>query len=503
MTQTPQPAETAQSQGSKFWDDILSIGIPRDRSRQWFGGVCSGVARKVDVDPVLIRAAVIALTLFGGFGIVVYLVAWLLMPDETGRIMARDALNRDGNGDAGGAIALSVIALVVIAAIVFGDNGFFIGWGIVPLAVIGWFVWRHLQRKEGVAASPWSASQPAPVESTGQAGQNVYAASAAPASYAPTAPYAPNAPATTAAPTGASDGSDGWQPPPAPPVPPRAHMPLAPPPPPRPRRRSAGFAGFALVLGVAIVGYGAGLMLDDTLNFSGTRELFGGVIALGAASLATMVIGLMGRRSLMSVALVMILGLGTAVAGVGEQTWNGGQGTRTWTPSLSAMTTRYEHGAGETTIDLRPLADQLANPSQAPVPEPTPAPSVAPAPSAPAPGTTASPVPTRTPTPTPTPTTAPTAAVAPVPTVPQRIEIRQGAGEMRIIVPEGANAQIHATTTFGEVQVRGDLPGGVSDRDRGDEDGPSETLTLNVGSGTPTIIIRAEMTFGQITIQEG
>lgn len=489
MTQTPQPAQTAQSQGSKFWDDILSIGIHRDRSRQWFGGVCSGVARKVDVDPVLIRAAVIALTLFGGFGIVVYLVAWLLMPDETGRIMARDALNRDGNGDAGGAIALSVIALVVIAAIVFGDNGFFIGWGIVPLAVIGWFVWRHLQRKEGVAASPWSAAQPAPVDSTGQTGQtgqNVYAASSAPASYAPTAPITQ---------ANASSGADGWQPPPAPPVPPRAHMPLAPPPPPRPRRRTAGFAGFALVLGVAIVGYGAGLMLDGPLDFSGSRELLGGVIALGAAALTTMVIGLMGRRSLMSVALIVMLGLGTAGAALGEDSWGNGQGTRTWIPSMSGTTTRFELGAGETTIDLRPLVDQLANPSQAPVPEPTPAPSVAPAPSAPAPGATASPVPP--------PTAVPTVPVAPLPTVPQRIEIKQGAGEMTIIVPEGANARLHATTTFGEVQVRGGLPGGVSDRDRGDADGPSETLTLKVGSGTPTIIIRAEMTFGQITIQEG
>lgn len=252
MTQTPQPAQAAAgSQGSKFWDDIISTGIRRDRSHQWFGGVCAGIARRVDVDPVLIRAAVIALTFLGGFGVVVYLVAWLMLPDEKGRIMARDALNRDGTADAGGAIALSVIALVVIAAIIFGDNGFLIGWGIIPLAVIGWFVWRHQQRKEGVAASPWmSTSLAEPAGSTGPGGPSAYAASAAPASYAPTAPVTlsaprpsaaphaptgPSAPFTPADPYGSSAG--GWQPPPAPPVPPRAHVPLAPPPPPRPRRR--------------------------------------------------------------------------------------------------------------------------------------------------------------------------------------------------------------------------------------------------------------------------
>jgi len=496
MTQTPQPAQTAQgSTSSKFWDDILSFGIHRDRSRQWFGGVCAGVARRVDVDPVLIRAAAIALSLFGGFGIILYLVAWLLMPDEAGRIMARDALDRDSGGDAGGAIALSVLALVVIALIVIGDNGFLIGWGIVPLAVIGWFFWRQQQRRNGVTTSPWgpstSTGQPAPVGATGQTsqtGQSVYAASSAPASYAPTAPHASTGPAAPTLQTGSGDGSDGWQPPPAPPVPPRAHLPLAPPPPPRPRRRSAGFAGFALVLGAAIVGYGAGLMLDGPLDFSGSAELLGGVIALGAASLATLIIGLTGRRSLMSVALVFIVGLGTAGAAI-DDSWGNGQGTRTWVPSLSATTTRFELGAGETTVDLRPLVAQLADPTRLPAPVPLPVPSVAPSAGV-----------------VPTPSVAPT--VAPTPgaggaTIPQQIEITQGVGEMTIIVPAGANAQIRARTTFGDVQVRGDLPGGVSARDRGDEDGPSETLTVNVGSGTPTITVNATITAGQITIQEG
>ena len=74
---------------------------------------------------------------------------------------------------------------------------------------------------------------------------------------------------------------------------------------------------------------------------------------------------------------------------------------------------------------------------------------------------------------------------------------------MTIIVPEGANAQIRGHVSFGDVEVRGDLPGGVSARDRGDEDGPSETVTVNVGTGVATIIVRADITAGKITIQEG
>lgn len=455
MTQTPHPAQTgAGPQANRFWDDILSTGLRRDRSRQWFAGVCSGVARRVDVDPVLIRAAFIALTLFGGFGIVAYLVLWLLMPDETGRIMARDAVDRQSGGDASGAIILSVIAALVIAAIIFGDNGFLIGWGVIPLAIVGWLFWRHEQGKSSGPA--WSsASQPAQAEDqTGQTGQ-------APTMYAASSPAAAAAPAETAAPY-----EPAWQPPPAPPVPPRAHVPLAPPPPPRPRRRTAGFAGFALVLGLAVVGYGAGLMLDGPVGFPGSDELLGGVVGLGLASLATMIIGLTGRRSLLSAALITVLGLGVAGAGIVEQSWEGDRGIRTWTPTASTTTQHFDHSAGSTTVDLRPLFASLVPPAQ---------------PSAP---------------------TMPVPPAGPVP-APQDIDIEQGVGEMTIIVPPGVDAQIRARAGLGEVRVVGDLPEGVSDRDNGSQDGPSETLTLSLGSGSPTVIVRADITVGSITIQEG
>lgn len=459
MTQTPHTAQTdAATPGNRFWDDILSTGLRRDRSRQWFAGVCSGIARRVDVDPVLIRAAFIALALFGGFGIVAYLVLWLLMPDETGRIMARDAVDRTDGGDATGAIVLSVIAVLVIAAIIFGDNGFLIGWGVIPLAIVGWLFWRHERgRTSGAAWSSASPSvQPMGSEHAGMQPQASQAPAQGQASQAPRmyAASSPAAPAGAPAPTLPSSGAPGWQPPPAPPVPPRAHVPLAPPPPPRPRRRTAGFAGFALVLGLAVVGYGAGLMLDGPTGFPGSAELFGGVLGLGAASLATMVIGLSGRRSLLSALLVMVLGLGVAGAGIVEQSWDGDRGIRTWTPTASTTAQQFGHSAGSTTIDLRPLFASLASPTR------------------------------------------------PVAT-PQNVDIEQGLGEMTIIVPPGVDAQIRARAGLGEVRVLGNLPDGVSNRDNGGQDSVSETLTLTLGSGAPTVIVRADITAGSITIQEG
>jgi phage shock protein PspC (stress-responsive transcriptional regulator) len=47
------------------------------------GGVCAGVARSTGLDPLLLRIAVVAVTvLTGGAGVPAYLVAWVLIPRE-------------------------------------------------------------------------------------------------------------------------------------------------------------------------------------------------------------------------------------------------------------------------------------------------------------------------------------------------------------------------------------------------------------------------------------
>lgn len=43
-------------------------------------GVAAGLARHFDVDVTLVRLGFVALTLFGGSGLVLYAVAWLIMP---------------------------------------------------------------------------------------------------------------------------------------------------------------------------------------------------------------------------------------------------------------------------------------------------------------------------------------------------------------------------------------------------------------------------------------
>ncbi|PRY50068.1 phage shock protein C (PspC) family protein [Geodermatophilus tzadiensis] len=56
--------------------------LRRSRSDRMLGGVCGGLARYTGVDAVLWRAAVVALTLAGGAGLVLYAVLWVLTPAE-------------------------------------------------------------------------------------------------------------------------------------------------------------------------------------------------------------------------------------------------------------------------------------------------------------------------------------------------------------------------------------------------------------------------------------
>jgi phage shock protein PspC (stress-responsive transcriptional regulator) len=54
----------------------------RIRDGQIVAGVCAGLAAYFGIDPTLVRLAFALLTLFGGLGALLYLGAWVVIPDE-------------------------------------------------------------------------------------------------------------------------------------------------------------------------------------------------------------------------------------------------------------------------------------------------------------------------------------------------------------------------------------------------------------------------------------
>jgi phage shock protein C len=52
----------------------------RSGKERILGGVCGGIAEYFEVDPVLVRLLWVLMTLMWGAGIIMYLVAWIIIP---------------------------------------------------------------------------------------------------------------------------------------------------------------------------------------------------------------------------------------------------------------------------------------------------------------------------------------------------------------------------------------------------------------------------------------
>jgi phage shock protein PspC (stress-responsive transcriptional regulator) len=122
----------------------------RSRGDRVIGGVCGGIARYFDIDPVLVRVGAVALAFLGGAGILAYLAAVLLIPNEGEAGQPPEAPRR------GMAITGVVLLVVAVCVVLPFQGGWGPSWGLVPLgflALAGLVVWRLAsgQRPQGDA----------------------------------------------------------------------------------------------------------------------------------------------------------------------------------------------------------------------------------------------------------------------------------------------------------------------------------------------------------------
>ena len=63
-------------------DETPARRLVRTGDGRWLGGVCAGLGRYFDINPLVYRIAFAALALAGGTGLLLYLAAYLVIPDE-------------------------------------------------------------------------------------------------------------------------------------------------------------------------------------------------------------------------------------------------------------------------------------------------------------------------------------------------------------------------------------------------------------------------------------
>jgi phage shock protein C len=57
--------------------------LRRSRSDRWVGGVCGGLAAITGVESWIWRLIVVALALFGGAGVLLYILLWIFVPEDS------------------------------------------------------------------------------------------------------------------------------------------------------------------------------------------------------------------------------------------------------------------------------------------------------------------------------------------------------------------------------------------------------------------------------------
>jgi len=78
------PQTGFSGRGTRFFDWMRSLGITRTDG--WIGGVCAGIAYRIGIDPLIVRGIAVVAALFGAPVVLLYAIAWALLPDRDGRI---------------------------------------------------------------------------------------------------------------------------------------------------------------------------------------------------------------------------------------------------------------------------------------------------------------------------------------------------------------------------------------------------------------------------------
>ncbi|KQN94962.1 PspC domain-containing protein [Arthrobacter sp. Leaf69] len=445
---TPPPPPPPGSQSLTFFDWIRSQGIQRGRDR-WVGGVASGIAHRFGVDPLIVRGILIVLTVFAGVGVLLYGIAWALLPEPDGRIHVQEAAAGRWSSGMTGALVTTVIGFPSLGVGVWGWDRYGFGafiWTVFWVGGVIYLIYYLSQRNKSLNGVTPMSSSPQP---GGPAG--------------PAYPQNPATPPTQAAPFAAAgySGSDAlprygesavpvpaWgAPPPSGPVPPPSggYRPVpgdGPVPPAKPRSFGPGAPAVAVTTGLALL-VGGGIKALDVANVIDLGTSSNAVVWASAAvvlGLGILIAGLRGRTS-------GILGFFAAVAlivgGIFNVLPNGDRfrpQNANWSPvSIEQARGGFDITAGTGTVDLSgvPLNPPLR-----------------------------------------------TDVVVPIDAT---------ASNLTVIIPDTVPVQVRSDMTMGNLNEGSQSHGGMTTRQS----------NYNTGQPGATLIVEIDGTFSNVTIKEG
>ncbi|WP_175410776.1 PspC domain-containing protein [Streptomyces sp. TRM64462] len=450
-TPTPPPPEAPGAQ-----DDAPTAPGPLRRTprQRVVAGVCGGLGRHFDLDPVVFRVVTGVLSVAGGLGLIFYGFAWLLIPAEgEDENEGRRLLSGRVDGASLTAVLMALVGCGLFLTMA-GANGDTIGFAIlVACAVTGAAVWSQRRRQTGAPGQ-----EPAP-----GAGAAHAAAEAPPETQAPPPPDAPSwwrDPIVKDGSTGPVPVGYLWGPPDTVVAEPpqraghdRDRDPWAtgtgtgtssgtgtgptsvPPPQPRGPRSIGG-----LVLLLALLAGGIGTSASWAAQPLGTSLQIGLACALAVFGLGLVVSAFLGRTGFGTIFMTVVTALLLAAASViPREIRTDWAQTEVRPASITAVRPHYDLGNGDATLDLSAVA-------------------------------------------------VPSGGTA-------RTSAELGAGRLEVVVPRNVTVTVHAAAGLGEVRLPGGPPQGGPDQD--------VTRTLAPPAGvTPggTLNLDLEVGFGMVEV---
>jgi hypothetical protein len=402
----------------------------------------------MNLDPLLVRGIFVALAVIGGLGLLLYGVAWLLMPEEDGKIHAQEALHGRISAGFVGAVICILLDLGRGAGPLWWQFGFVhfnysLG-GLLTLVVLGLAVW-------------WWATHHGPGSGTGTGGSGGSGGSggttspgAPPATWGGT-PMTPPATGTGPPTWGSSQSTLSGGPhaladpvPPAQQVAPPAQRDWAPRIDPAAPSRTITRA----TLGAALLAAGVVALIDRAgTDLPGPTWLLAATVALGVVAIGVVVAGVLGRRAGGLAPIGVLLAAAVLLGAIlpAPESFSVIK-SRTWRPvSVVEGEAGLTAGVGDATLDL---TDQGL-------------------------------------------TTAATAAN------PVRVDTSLGVGQLKVIPPPGRSVEIRASVGAGNV-VQQNSAFGDSNQLSGGAD--VFTVVRTGPTGLPVLVVTVKVGLGQIVV---
>jgi phage shock protein PspC (stress-responsive transcriptional regulator) len=444
---TPAPGSV---RSQSFFEWVRSQRIYRGRDR-WVGGVASGIAHRLGVDPLIVRGIFIVLAIFAGVGVLLYGIAWALLPEPDGRIHVQEATAGRWSGGMTGALITSLIGLPGLGSGVWGwDRHGFGGflWTVFWLVGIGYLVYYLVRRNKNPNGTPSMAyaypggpvgggvggAEPARPPHTAQQAHTATFASSPYGSTTHT-PYAGTVP-------GSGRGGlppSGLTPPPGNPYRP---VPAGPVPPAKPRNVGPGAPAVAVTAGAALL-VGGGLKALDAANVIDLGDSSNAIVWASAAAVLGLGILFSGLRGRSSGILGFLAVVALIVGSIFNVIPNGDRfrfQDADWSPaSIEQARSGFEITGGRGTVDLTQLA------------------------------------------------------LTPPLTSDVAVPLDVTASNVTVVIPQNVPVQVQADMTMGNLNEGGRSHGGMT----------TQQNDYNTGQPGARLVLRISGTVSNVTIQEG